>query len=239
MDERISARLAQATVLLDRQYRLLERIYADAQETLERLRAAMDSASPGFDAVLDVYAQVLSLIDNFARYQKTALSIPGLSQKSPEHRAFAAAMGNIVDARNQLQHLNNDIENENTGPLLGGVAWVKDKRNYVVALNDIGRKRSVPGIPFDTKNLRYVSDFCFAYGNSLFDLAKAMNGVREFNRYIYGIVRIEIDGIPYVADQHFMAVSSTILTGAEVEALERDQQAKLTAQTSETSPGSE
>jgi hypothetical protein len=229
MDDRINARLAQAAVLLDRQYRILERVYESALGTLEHLQGAMDSGSPTLDAVLDVYAQVLSLIDNFARYQKTALSVPCLNQKSPEHRALASAMGTIVDARNQLQHLNNDIENDNYGPLLGGVAWVNNKRNYVVSLNDVGRKRSVPGIAFDTKEHRFVSDFCFTYGNTLFDLAKAMKGVREFNQYVASIVHVEIDGKPYVAEQHFMAV-----TEAEVATLERDQRAEISARTSGT-----
>jgi hypothetical protein len=234
MEDKINARLAQAVVLLDRQYRILERIYETATITLERLQAAMNSGSTTLELVLDVYAQVLSLIDNFARYQKTATSLPRFNQRSAEHRALAAAMGSIVDARNQLQHLNNDIENDNQGPLLGGIAWVSTNRNYVISLNDVGRKRSVPGIAYDTRERRFVSDFCFTYGNTLFDLAKAMSGIRDFNKYVTGIVRIEIDGKPYIAEQHFMAVTAAFLSETEAAAIDRDQRAQLTAQTSET-----
>lgn len=234
MTDKIDARLVQAVVLLDRQYRMLERVYEAGGQALASLEAAIDGKSTTINHVLDVYNYVLSLIDSLARYQKTAFSIPRLNQKDAEYRAFAAAMGDIKDARDQLQHLNNDIENDNSGPLLGGIAWTKGTRNYLVGLNDIGRSRSSPGIPFDAQERKYVSELCFTYGNVLYDLAKAMDGVRAFNAYIARKVRVEIDGKPYVADHHFVAICAAFLTEAEMLALKADQEAVLTARASET-----
>lgn len=232
MTEKIDAHLVQAVVLLDRQYRMLERACTDGRGKLSTLERSISSAP--LDEVLDAYNYVLSLVEALARYQKTAFSIPRMNQKSAEYRAFAAAMGDIKDVRDQLQHLNNDIENENIGPLLGGIAWVTNKDNYLVALNDIGRKRSVPGIPYDTQEKKYVSNFCFTYGDKYYDLAKALDGLRAFHAYILRTVQIEIDGKPYVATEHFIAIRSAFLTEAEVHALSKDQEAELSAQTSGT-----
>lgn len=234
MNSEVNAHLAQAVVLIDRQFRMLDRVYDRGRSTLEELEGAMDARSVKIEQVLDAYNFVFALIESFARYQKTAFSIPCLNQKDPAYRALTAALGDIKDARDQLQHVNNDIQNDNYGPLLGGIGWTSGKRNYLVGLNDIGRKRSSPGIPFDTHNHRYITDFCFTYGDKLFDLSKAMAGVRAFNSYLASAVRIEIDAKPYVADQHFSAMSVAFLTQSEVECLQRDQEASLTAQTSET-----
>lgn len=234
MTDKIDARLIQAAVLLGRQYRMLERLYEGGQSTLTNLEAAIDNKTNNIDHVFDVYNYVLALIDSFARYQKTAFSIPRLNQKDAEYRALETAMGDIKDARDQLQHLNNDIENDNTGPLLGGVVWARGNRSYIVALNDVGRDRSTPGIAYDTHEKRHVSDFCFTYGDKHYDLAKAFSGIQIFQAWVNRKVRIEIDGQPYEDEKHFISICAAFLTETEVQALQRDQQASLSAQTSGT-----
>jgi hypothetical protein len=241
MSENIDARLAQAVVLLDRQYRMLQRLYDRGAVSLKELEDAIDQKAQNFDHLLDIYNYVLSLIDSFARYQKTAFSIPKLNQKSLEYRAFAASMGDIKDARDQLQHLNNDIENDNSGPLLGGITWVTNGRTYLIGLNDVGRSRSIPGIPFqlgdpasESDELKYAHKFCFSYGDKLFDLAKAMEGARALNEYVMAKVQIAIDGKPYVVGEHFIAICAKVLTESEMKALKAEEEAALTAQTSGT-----
>jgi hypothetical protein len=230
----VDSKLAQAAVLLDRQYLMLTRIHERGKPALTTAETAIDAKSTTIEHVLDVYNYVFALIDNLARYQKIAGALPRFNQKEPEFRALAASLGNIKGARNQLQHINNDIENDYSGPLLGGICWINGDRQFLVALHDIGRKRSSPGIVFDNWNNRYLNEFCFTYGDTYYDLAKAMAGVRAFNSYLASAVRIEIDGKPYVADQHFSAISVAFLTQSEVECLQRDQEVSLSAQTSGT-----
>lgn len=201
----IESKLIQAVILLDRQYRMIVRLTERLAPVLEELELAIPQKTVSLDLVLDAYNYALTLIDNLERYRKTAFSIPRLNRKSPEYRDLAHALGNIKDARNQLQHLNNDIENSNTGPLLGGVSWVSNQQEYSVLLHDVGRARSSPGIVFDTKTDAYTMKFCFTYGDSYFDLAQALAGVRAFNAFVLSYVHIEIDGKPYRAENHFMA----------------------------------
>lgn len=205
----IDSKLGQAVVLLDRQYRMIARLVERMGPVLDELEREIGKPTASLELVLDAYNYALTLIDNLARYQKIAFSIPRLNYKDPPHRTLASALGKIKDARDQLQHLNNDIENENTGPLLGAVSWVSSQTEYCVLLHDVGRKRSSPGIAFDTLTDTYTMRFCFTYGDDCYDLGRALEGVRVFNEYALSRVRIEIDGKPYRAEDHYMALRSS------------------------------
>lgn len=109
--DRIDAKLAQGVVLLNRQYLLMEHLIETRGRVLREFEHAIEEKRQTLDHVLDVYNYVFALIDHLVRYEKIAFVLPRLNQKTAEYRALGDAMGQIKDIRNQLQHINNDIEN--------------------------------------------------------------------------------------------------------------------------------
>jgi hypothetical protein len=204
-----NSRLVHAVILLDRQHRLIERLVDRLGPVLGELERKIGTPAASLELVLDAYNYALTLVDSLARYQKIAFSLPRFNYKDPACRALDLALGKIKEARNQLQHINNDIENDNSGPLLGGVGWVSNQIEYLALLNDVGRQRSSPGIAFDTWTDTYTMNFCFTYGDDSYDLGRALQGVRTFNDYVLSRVRIEINGKPYRAEENYMAVRSS------------------------------
>jgi hypothetical protein len=208
---KIQQKLAQAVVVLDRQAGLIDRLVERQRTVLADVEKAIASKSTTIEHVLDVYNYAFALLDHITRYLKIARSVPCLNQSKPEFRALTSGVGKITEARDQIQHVNNDIENNNLGPLLGGVCWVTDKRQYLVNLHDIGRKRSSPGIVYDTQEDRYLTDLCYTYGNTYYDLSKAIAAIRAFNDYVHGTVQIELNGKPFDRRAHFGAISMAIV----------------------------
>jgi len=201
----IDKKAAQAVVLLDRQYLITERLVKTRTRVLKKFEKDVKAGKQSITNVLDVYNYVFALIDNLVRYQKIAAAIPLLNKKEKESRAFETALGDLKDARDQLQHINNDIENDYTGPLLGAIYWASGFTQYAISFNDIGRKRSSSGLVFDTHELKYVHEFCYVYNEKYYDLGKAIKGMRTFNKYIDSWCRVEIDGKPYDPKEHFVA----------------------------------
>jgi hypothetical protein len=203
---KIDAKLVQTVVLLNRQYLLTDHLVETRSRVLTEFEKAIAEERQTLDHVLDVYNFVFALIDHLVRYQKIASVLPRLSQKSPPFRALGAAMGDLKEIRNQLQHINNDIENDYSGPLLGAVCWISEQKQFIASFHDIGRSRSSPGIILDTRTGKYAQEFCYVYNGVYHDLARAIEGMHTFNTFINSLVSVEIDGKPYDPKEHFMAL---------------------------------
>lgn len=200
--------LAQAFVLVDRQYLLMERLVQTQGHVLADAEKVVSKKPPPLDEVLDVYNYALALIEHLVRYQKSARSLPQLNQKEKEFRAFLDAVGGLKDPRNQVQHLNRVIENEGSGPLLGAVCWASGDTQYLVCFNDLGRDRSVPGIVFDTHTGRYLNEFSYVCDGTHYDLRRAFEAVATFHAWLRARVRVEVGGKPYNPAEHFSAIAA-------------------------------
>lgn len=204
--DRIDAKLAQAVVLLNRQYLLTDQLIKTRSHVLREFEHAIEEKRQALDHVLDVYNYVFALIDHLVRYEKIAFVLPRLNQKAAEYRALGDAMGDIKDIRDQLQHINNDIENDYTGPLLGAICWLSGQRQFIASFHDIGRPRSSPGIILDTRTGTYAQEFCYVYNDKYHDLGRAIEGLRTFNKFVNSGVRVEVDGKQYDPKDHFLAI---------------------------------
>jgi hypothetical protein len=204
--EKIDSRLIQSVILLDRQYALIEHLINAQGHVLKDFEYVVEKNEQALSHVLDVYNYVFALIDHLDRYRKIALSIPKLNQKSVEYRALINSMGELKDVRDQIQHINNDIENEYTGPLLGSIFWISGTKQFIAMFHDVGRKRSAPGAIFDTRTGKYVHNFCYVYNDKYHDLEKAIDGVKSFNIYLNSIIKIQIADKDYNIKDHFSAM---------------------------------
>ncbi|WP_136657670.1 hypothetical protein [Nitratireductor sp. XY-223] len=203
-------KVVEAFVLLDRQYELTRHLIQTSGTALDKFENAMGENRQDLTNVLSVFNYVFALIDHLVRYQKIVFSFPVISQKSAECRALNTTMGELKDARNQLQHINMDIENENSGPLLGAVGWAKGNTQYMAALTDVSRKRSSPGLIFDTHEGKHTSEFCYIYGEVYHDLGKAVEGMHKFQEFLRKKVSVTVDGKDYNPAKHFIALKMQI-----------------------------
>jgi len=204
--EKIDARLVQTVVLLNRQYLLIERLIESKDSMLSEFENAISENRQALVHVLDVYNFVFALIDHLVRYHKIATVLPRISHKLSSFKALQSSVGDFKEIRNQFQHINNDIENDNSGPLLGSVSWISKQMQFIASFHDIGRVRTAPGIVMETKTGKYEQDFCFIYNDKYYDLGKAIEGVQSFNEFINSTVRVELDGKLFNYKEHFLAL---------------------------------
>jgi hypothetical protein len=190
---KIDSRLIQTVVLLDRQYLLTEHLIRSKDSILREFENAISEQRETLDHVLDVYNFVFALIDHLVRYHKIATVLPRFNQREAQFRNLRAALDDFKDIRNTFQHINNDIENDNSGPLLGAVCWISEQMQFIASFHDIGRQRSSPGIVLDTTTGKFVHEFCYVYNDKYYDLARAINAVRSFNDFINSRVKVEIN----------------------------------------------
>jgi hypothetical protein len=203
---RIDALLVQAVVLLDRQYLLIDHLIETRGHALREFERAIEKKQQALNHVLDVYNYIFALIDHLVRYEKIAYTLPRLNHKASQYRELGRAMDDLKSIRHQFQHVNNDIENNNTGPLLGSVCWVSGQQQFIASFHDIGRPRSSPGIILDTSTGTFAQQFSYIYNDRYYDLDRAIEGVRTFNKFANSQVRVEVDGKLYDPKDHFMAV---------------------------------
>ena len=204
--DKIDSFLIEAVVLLDRQYLLTNHLIDRRGEALKEFEQAVTQQQQTINNALDVYNYVFALIDHLVRYQKIALSLPRLNKKNAEYSALGKAMGELKEIRNQFQHINNDIENKYTGPLLGSICWISNQKQFMTLFRDLSRQRSAPGIILNTSTGQYSHNFCYVYNERYYDLEKAILGMYTFNEYIRSLVEIKVDGKNYNAKEHFTAL---------------------------------
>ena len=198
--------LIQAVVLLQRQSLLAEHLIRNGQPTLFEFEQAIAAGRQSIDHVLAVFNYCWALVDQLERYRKIASVVPKLSQKAPEFRAMEASLRPLTNVRNQFQHINNHIRNQNSGPLLGAVCWINGTAQFIASLPDIGSTRSVPGISIDTKTGLFTHQFCYVYNDDFFDLGAAIDGMRSFQQYIDKLVQITVEGVDFIQQKHFIAM---------------------------------
>lgn len=203
----IDARLAQTTVLLHRHYELLTHLINTRQkQALSSFERAIASGTQSLENVYEIYNYIHAVIDVSVRYQKIANVLPRISQKGPEVSALNQALLNFKEARNQIQHVNNDIENEYTGPLMGSVCWVNGDSQFLVSLNDIGRQRWAPGIVLDTNTGKFLNEICYILNDQYLDISRAVKGIQDFQAWIDKCVVVEIGGRPFSPLEHYAAL---------------------------------
>jgi hypothetical protein len=116
-----------------------------------------------------------------------------------------ASLRPLTNVRNQFQHINNHIRNQNSGPLLGSVCWTNGTTQFIASLPDVGPPQSVPGIYMDTKTGAFAAKFCYVYNDDFYDLGAAIDGMRSFQQYIDELIRVKLDGVDFVQRERFMA----------------------------------
>jgi hypothetical protein len=173
--------MVQVAIALIRQYQLLSNLSQKRGDVLSCFEASMPTQENGFQGVFDIYNYAFALLDAVVRYHKMAHSLPGVSKKEVLYRRLDKAIDHFKGARNQIQHLDNDVVNEFSGPLMGAVTWPNDVTNYSAVLNDVGRERKIGLLAFDTVEGKFVNGFCYVYNDKYYDLDAAVSAINTFH----------------------------------------------------------
>jgi hypothetical protein len=204
--DKFEQRLFQTIVLLKRQFEMIERIKIAIKTQQNDIENSIGNDAQTIEQVYNIYISVFSVIDHLVRYQKIAHVLPRFNQKDNEFIEFNNGMGDLKDIRNQIQHINNEIENQFEGPLLGAICWIKGNAQYITSFHDLGRERSTPGIILNTTTGKYLNEFCFIYNGIYHDLGKALISCVQFNAYVDNRVKIGVNGKEFSSKDHFAAV---------------------------------
>ena len=212
----VDKRLVHAFVLLGRQFLITEHVVRKRKpNVLSAFERSINNGKQNIQDVLRVYELAFSIVDNIVRYKKIASMLPRFSQKSEEYQRFAERLSGMTELRNLLQHIQGDIDTEFESPILGGVTWVKGKFNYMAAFHDVGVKKTLPGLVYDTRNGKFTKDFCYVHNGVYYDLSRAIAGYRGYQRYVEAKCNVQIDGKPYKIDEHYVALKMGILSAEE------------------------
>lgn len=198
--------LIQAAVLLQRQYLLGEHLVRTGSVILSNFEQAVVEGTQSIENVLGVFNYCWALVDQLERYRKIASVVPRLNQKGAEFRALEKALRPLTTIRNQFQHINNHVRNDNLGPLLGSVCWINGKAQFIASLPDLGPPRSVPGISLDTKTGAFEQQLCYIHNDDFYDLGIALDGMRSFQRYVDCLIQVSIDGTAFIQKDNFIAL---------------------------------
>ena len=220
----IDKRLIHAFVLLQRQFLITEYVVKRRKpKVLRSFEKAITDQKQSIQDVLRVYELAFSIVDNIVRYEKIACILPRFNQRTDEFKLFSSRLGGMKELRNLLQHINEDIDTEFESPILGGITWAKNNINYMAVFNDLGEKRSVPGLIYDAQKEKFTKKFCYVHNGKYYDLSEAIKGYQDYQKFVESKCQINIDGKSYKANEHYVALAATIQS-KDVEAKSDDHE---------------
>ena len=137
-------------------------------------------------------------IDVLHRIREIAQSVPSLSVKHQEMRAFLSSTSLAENYRHYIQHLRNEITNDppNTFPVWGALSWVdKDnsKRSNIAIFGSQIEDTHYSVCVYDTANKKWVSKVCLGVGNRSFNFDPIYQACIRFKEFILPYL---IEGVP-------------------------------------------
>lgn len=128
-------------------------------------------------------------IDALHRIREIAQSVPDLSVKAPEMRAFLSATKVAEDGRHYIQHLRNELANDppNTFPVWGSISWVDYNnrlKSHIVSFGAQIPGNQITGCVYDRLENRYVSKVCLGVRNLSFNFDPIYASVQRFEHFI-------------------------------------------------------
>lgn len=135
------------------------------------------------------------IIDVLHRIREIAQSLPGLSTKHAEMRAFLGGSALAEEYRHYIQHLRGELANTSSNgfPVWGSLAWVDPhvfNRSHIVQLGTALEGVSYSGCVFDTIEHRWVSKVSLSIGNTSFNFDPILESTFRFEAFI----------MPYLVD---------------------------------------
>lgn len=204
--ESVNAKVLQALILLNRQHEIIAYLHEEREvAVLKEFEDAISKGIQTVSCVYPVYEYVFSLIDNLARYHKILNSVPRVNKKDAIISGYNRLLATLKDARNKLQHINRELDNTFSGPLMGSICWNRESHQFVASLSDAAKANSVAGVAIDTYTGKFVAQFVYIENEIHYDLHEIIAATRVVHEFVVNRFEIEIDGKPYDPSMHFQA----------------------------------
>ena len=163
-------------------FRLLSHFYLGLWETCCRIP---DNNSQ----IISALASCWGFVDALHRIREISQSVPGLSTKHPEMRAFLSATDLAEDYRHYIQHLRGELAKQppNTFPVWGSLSWVDPvipTRSNIAILGAQIQGTNFTGCVYDTVERQWVSKVCFGIDNHSFNFDTVFLAAQRFEAFI-------------------------------------------------------
>lgn len=148
--------------------------------------------------IVSVLAGCWGFIDSMHRVREIAQSIPDLSVKHPEMRAFLSASKHAEDYRHYIQHLRGELAKNppNTFPVWGSISWTdKDnpQKSHTVFLGThLSDTQNTSGV-YDVKEQKWVSNVSLGIGDITFNFDKVFESAARFEEFCIPYLRNSLD----------------------------------------------
>jgi hypothetical protein len=137
-----------------------------------------------FSHVVSAMSAITAVIDSLARTVKVSRKLSGVSQKGEQFKEYLHSQSWVVEARNNVQHINEQVRKDNSGPILGSVLWCNGPKHYILSLNDHQHIKEIPGLIIDTHTEKALIEIAYVYNERYLDIKAAYEGALEFYKFI-------------------------------------------------------
>lgn len=139
--------------------------------------------------VISALASCWGFIDAVHRIREIAQSIPGLSVKHAEMRAFLSASSLAEDYRHYIQHLRGELAKDppNPFPVWGSLSWVdgvNHQRCHIAMLGAQIQGTHNAGCVYDTLEKQWVSKVCLGLNEQSFNFDTIFLATLRFENFI-------------------------------------------------------
>ena len=172
-------------------------------------------ASVEYIEVIAAMSAITGVIDALARTLKVSRKLSSLNQKGVEFKFYISSQDWVIDARNKVQHINDEIKNNNTGLILGSLIWANGTSHYLLSLNSPFPGEQIPGLVIDTHTGKTLMELAYVYNERYLDIPRAFDGAMEFSKYVKSgfVAKDENGNIQELADNHIFAKMDISLSG--------------------------
>lgn len=132
------------------------------------------------------------VIDHLARTLKIGRKLSFLNQKKEPFVSYIKSQADIIDARNKIQHINDEIRTNGSGPMLGSVLWVASNGDHLMmSLRSPAMSETIPGLIIDTRTGKTTMEIAYVFNEKYLDLKSAYNSAISFSEFVKGSIKIE------------------------------------------------
>lgn len=167
---------------------IVDMCHKRALKTLRTFEASPEQGSPTA-AVVEVLADVWSIVDATQRVRQLLNQVPLLKQTTPDLVLFMKTTSTVEQLRDYMQHLNQELGKLETErpPLLGAISWVSEDdplRTLTLMPSNPRIAHSALGLVFAAHEGRYVRRFEMSAGDAQLDVDDVVRRVKTLDDFL-------------------------------------------------------
>lgn len=136
-------------------------------------------------SVVSVMTGASLVIDHLARSLKISRKLACLNQKKPPFSDYIENQSWVIVARNKIQHINDEIKTDGSGPILGSVLWINtDGDHYIVSMKSRIKNETIPGLIIETRTGKTTMNVAYVHNDKYLDLETAYKSAINLSEHV-------------------------------------------------------